>query len=35
MVHEQGYKDIETFLKMYFESERAMKQQKKEKHTED
>ena len=34
MVHKQGYKDIEIFLKVYFESERATEQWKKEKHTE-
>lgn len=34
MVHKQGYKDIEIFLKVYFESERATEQWKKEKHAE-
>ena len=32
MVHEQGYKDIETFLKVYSESKKIIEQWKKEKY---
>lgn len=34
MVYQQGYKDIETFLKVYSENKKAVEQWKKEEYTE-